>query len=125
MLIELGQNLLEGYVFPNKDVEALVMMVVVPTLVLLRGCAIIGIIFPIFRALYNMFFEQRTRWGFLLATLIWIILNIYILNTDVESIWKWLWIDYTGIIIFIYTISFFITKQIQQNQKIEDKITRS
>ncbi|MGL4388474.1 MAG: hypothetical protein ACRCTJ_03675 [Brevinema sp.] len=115
MFLEFGQIILERYDFPNQDIVILVYMIVLPILYILRGCAIFGMSFPLFRSFHNIFFE-KTHWFKLSMTIIWITLNAYIINSDVDWFWKWLWIDFLGIILFINILSFYINKLITRSK---------
>ncbi|MGL4562209.1 MAG: hypothetical protein ACRCVW_03550 [Brevinema sp.] len=115
MFLEFGKIIINRHDIPNQETGVLIYMIVLPILWILRGCSLFGVVFPVFRSLYNIFFE-KTHFPILIFTIIWISINISILYADISFFWKWLWIDFTGIIIFINTISFYINKLITRSK---------
>lgn len=75
----------------NNDINTLLYMIVIPSFWIMRCMAVFGMFYPIF--------TLNKKIVRICSILVWIGVNIFIYLSKVDVFWKWLWVDYIGIII--------------------------
>lgn len=111
MFIELSEYLLNIIEASNGIFSVIIMMIFIPLLFLLRTIAVLGLLYPYYSGMKNLFFIPSKTLESLLSMFCWTFVNIFILMSSFME-YFWIWGDIVGITIISYII---IQLQLQPN----------
>lgn len=97
MLVELATEIMDKAEISNDVLFTFVQMIAKPSLYVFRGIAILGMIYPIL-SITGLNRKTPNVLGKISLVFFWIGLNAFVISSNIDIYWKWVWIDMLGLL---------------------------